>query len=494
MTSDETPREPQEEDRAPSTPTTGPTENTGPAGAGPADPGDSPGPTGSAGQQWSGPPGPTGASGGGQNGASAGQQAQTWTSPPNGGGESRAHGRPPASTWLMALIGATVHAVSLTLILALTQPIITLASMSGNTGLLIMAPVVALALTVLLFWTFRRMLAAARFPRPTAAMVLLTAVVFVASAGSVGLPLAYGAGEPADGIRTAGVLAAVLATLVMLISREARVRWAAAVSAVVLVAAGVVVWARSDSQEELMQEEQRQINLGHEDEAAVLDVPGWEPYRSEINDAVHPSAGDAGDADTGEGGEGGADGAERLSVFTVFYQDGDGGYLRTATWADERTAEAPEAVLRGWCDEEGAYCEDLEVEGADGPVVAQWDQEGAEESEGSGDSEGAEDQAAPEDPEELGAPDSVRYEYEPGRVVYLGPWTDEPDRSQGGAPDGEARDGQGAGATLGHADFDADELAGWVTQVRPAQDEDLVDLADRTVEYFQGPEDVLTGE
>lgn len=486
MTSDETPREPQEGDHAPSTGATGSTSRTGSTDAG------SPG---SAGQQWSGPPG---SSGGGENGASAEQQPQTWSSPPNGGGESRAPGRPPASTWVVTLIGATVHTVALTLILALTLPILTLAWMNGSAGLLIVAPVVALTLTVFLFWVFRLMLASARFPRPTAAMVLFTAIVFVSFTGSVALPLAFGFGEPADGLLTAGVLAAVSAALVMLMSRGAQVRWAATVSAVVLVVAGVVVWARGDAQVESMLEEQRQTNLEHEDEAAVLDVKGWEPYRSEINDAVHETTGEAGAGEPDEGGADGAGGAgeeEPLSLFTVFYQDGDGGYLRTATWADERTAQDPEAVLRGWCDEEGAYCQDLEVEGADGPVVAQWDLEGSEEAGGS------EEQAAPEDPEELGTPDSVRYEYEPGRVVYLGPWTDEPDRSQGGGPGedsdggsgGEAGTGQGAGATLGHTDFDAQELAEWVTAVRPAQEEDLVELADRTVEYFQDPEDVLTG-
>lgn len=499
MTSDETPREPQEEDRAPSTGSTG---NTGPAETGTAG---STGPADSMGQQWSDPPpGSSRASVSGEHGTSAEQPPRTWSSPPIGGGESRASGRLPASTWLVTLIGATVHAVALTLILALTLPILTLAWMNGSSGLLIVAPVVALALAVFLFWVFRHMLASARFPRPTAAMVLFTAIVLVAFAASVALPLAFGFGEPADGVLTAGVLAAVLAALLLLISRGAQVRWAAALSAVVVVIACVVVWARGDAQEESMRQEQRQVNLGHEDEAAVLDVQGWQPYRSEINDAVHASAGDAGDTDAGEPGEGGSGESgeeEPLSVFTVFYQDGDGGYLRSATWADERTAQDPESVLRGWCDEEGAYCQDLEVAGADGPVVAQWDLQAAEDQEGSEGSQGSEEQAAPQDPEELGTPDSVRYEYEPGRVVYLGPWTDEPDRSQGGGPGedseggsgGEAGTGQGAGATLGHTDFDAQELAEWVTAVRPAQEEDLVELADRTVEYFQGPEDVLTG-
>ena len=487
MTSDETPREPQEGDRARSTGSAGSTDAGTP---------------GSASQQWSGPPGPSQGSGDGQNGTSAEQRPQTWSSPPDGGGESRAPGRLPASTWIVTLIGATVHAVTLTLILALALPIVILASLTGGTGLLIVAPVVALGLTVFLFWAFRRMLAAARFPRPTAAMVLFTAIVVVAFAESMGLTLAFGLPEPANGVLAAGVLAAVLAALVMLLSRGARVRWAAAVSAVVLVVAGVVVWAQSQAQEESMLEEQRQTNLEHEDEAAVLDAGGWEPYRSEINDAVHETAGNAGGADAGEPGEGstGRIGEEdQLSVFTVFYQDGNGGYLRTATWADERTAEDPEAVLRGWCDGEGAYCQDLEVEGADGPVVAQWELDGSERwerPEGSEGSEGTGAQVVPEDPEALGAPDSVRYEYEPGRVVYLGPWTEEPDRSQGGGPGGsggETGAGQGAGATLGHADFEAQELAEWATQVRPAQEEDLVDLAERTVEYFQGPEDVLTG-
>ncbi|WP_017610718.1 hypothetical protein [Nocardiopsis xinjiangensis] len=468
MTSDETPREPQGGDRARSTGSAGSTDAGTPV---------------SASQQWSGPPGPSQGSGDGQNGTSAEPRPQAWSSPPDGGGESRVPGRLPASTWIVALIGATVHAVALTLILALALPILTLASLTGGTGLLIVAPVVALALTVFLFWAFRRMLAAARFPRPTAAMVLFTTVVFAAFGWNVALQLAFGTGEPAEGILTAGVITAPLAALVMLASRGARVRWAAAVSAVVLVVAGATAWAQSQAQEESMLERQRQTNLGHEDEAAVLDAGGWEPYRSEINDAAH------GTGDTGAG-ESGADGAgeeEWLSVFTVFYQDGDGGYLRTATWADERTAEDPEAVLREWCDGEGAYCQDLEVEGADGPVVAQWALDG---------SESAGEQVVPEDPEALGAPDAVRYEYEPGRVVYLGPWTQEPDRSQGGGPGGsggEAGSGPGAGATLGHADFEARELAEWATQVRPAQEEDLVDLADRTVEYFQGPEDVLTG-
>lgn len=485
MTSDETPREPQEGDRASSTGATGSTGSTGPTET------EGAGSPGGAGQRWSGPPGSPQASGGGKNGVSAEQRPQTWSCPPNGGGESRAPGRLPASTWLVTLLGATVHTVALTLVLALALPIATLASMSGGAGLSIAVPVVAPALTVFLFWAFRRMLASARFPRPTSAMVLFTAIVFVAFAGSVGLPLAFGFGESADGILTAGVSAAVLAALVMLVSRGARVRWAAAVSAVVLVVAGVVVWAQGDAQQESMLEEQRQINLGHEYEAAVLDVRGWEPYRSEINDAVHESAEET--VDPGESGEGGPGEEGLLSLFTVLYQDGDGGYLRTATWADERTAQDPESVLRGWCDRESAYCEDLEVEGADGPVVAQWDFAGSEGQEGAEGAEGSGEQAAPEDPEELGTPDSVRYEYEPGRVVYLGPWTDEAHLPQGGNPGGGAGAERGAAAAPGHDGFEAEELAEWVTQVRPAQEEDLVDLAERTVEYFRSPEDALTG-
>ncbi|GHD36045.1 hypothetical protein GCM10007147_43030 [Nocardiopsis kunsanensis] len=475
MTSDETPRDPQEAGREPSAGATGPTENTGPTSAGDT------GPTGSAGQQWSSPTGSPGASDGEHSGARTEPHPQTWSRPPEEG-KSRTSGRLPASAWLVTLVSATVHAVTLTLVLALSLPFLGLAWTEETPGLLVTTLVVATALTVFLFWVFRRMLTAALFPRPVAAMVLFTAIVLVASTGSVVLQLAFGLGESAEGMLTAGMLTVPPAALLMLVSRGTRVRWAAGVSALLLLVAGAVVWARGDTQAESMVQEQRRINLGHEDEAAVLDAGGWEPYRSEINDAAHEAGSGEGSDDGGSEapGTGETDGDEWLSVFTVFYQDGNGGYLRSATWADETTAQDPDGVLRAWCEEEGAYCEDVEVEGADGPVVVQWGGVGGSE--------------APEDSSQLGAPESVRYEYEPGRVVYLGPWTGEPDRARAEGPTGVPGASPGGGPTLGHDDFTAQELAEWATRVRPAQREDLVELADRTVEYFQGPEEVLTGD
>ncbi|WP_017614936.1 MATE family efflux transporter [Nocardiopsis salina] len=455
---------------------------------------------------------------------SAEQPPQTWSSPPYGGGEYRETGRltrpaGPSSSkgtqqpdgdragaprqsrlsgavWLVTLIGSTVYAVSLTLVLFLTTPLLWLSVLESNVGTAIAAPLVASTLAAFLFWVFRRMLRAARFPRPTPAMVLFTVVVLAGFAGSMATQFGFGFGDLGDGLLTAGVLSAPLSALAMLASRGERMRWGAATAAVVMLVAGVLVWNQAESQIESMAAEQREVILGHEDDAAVLDVEGWEPYRSEINDAVHEDGEEADGEDGGDNaasevpGTGATDDSEWLSVFAVFYQDGHGGYLRSATWADDRTAEDPDAVLRAWCDGEGAYCEELEadgVEGADGPVVAQWGVEGAEE---------------PESSEELGAPQSVRYEYEPGRVVYLGPWTDEPDRSRNGGAGGPegAQDSDGTQAspdsdtTLGHADFDAQELAGLVTQVRPAEEEDLTELADRTVEYFRSPEGALTGD
>lgn len=337
MTSDETPRDPREAGREPSAGATGPTENTGPTSAGDT------GPTGSAGQQWSSPTGSPEASDGEHSGARTEPHPQTWARPPEEG-KRRTSGRLPASAWLVTLVSAAVHAVTLTLVLALSLPFLGLAWTEETPGLLVTTLVVATALTVFLFWVFRRMLTAALFPRPVAAMVLFTAIVLVASTGSVVLQLAFGLGESAEGMLTAGMLTVPPAALLMLVSRGTRVRWAAGVSALLLLVAGAVVWARGDTQAESMVQEQRRINLGHEDEAAVLDAGGWEPYRSEINDAAHEAGSGEGSDDGGSEapgtGETGRD--EWLSVFTVFYQDGNGGYLRSATWADETTAQDPE--------------------------------------------------------------------------------------------------------------------------------------------------------
>lgn len=257
MTSDETPREPREGTRAPSSRATGATGNTDPADAG------STGSTGSAGQQESGPPGALPSPGGEQNGASAEQRPQTWPCPPNGGGQSRAPGRLPASTWLVTLLCTTMYTMTLALILIVALLGIVLDSMAGGSGTSIAVPAGALALTVFLFWAVRLMLVAARFPRPTAAMVLFTVLLLVGFAGSVALPSLFGFIESADGVLAAAVAASVLAALMMLVSRGVRVRWAAAASAAVLVVACVVTWTQSDAQEEPMPEEQQQSTSPH---------------------------------------------------------------------------------------------------------------------------------------------------------------------------------------------------------------------------------------
>lgn len=257
MTSGETPREPREGDREPSTRATGATGDTGPADAG------STGSTSSAGQQESGPPGSSQTPGGEQNGASAEQRPQTWPCPPNGGGQSRTPGRLPVSTWLVTLICTPMYTAALALILVLAMLGLALDSMAGGSRASIVVPAGALALMVFLFWAVRLMLAAARFPRPTAAMVLFTTNVLVGYAGSMALPMSLGFQDSADGILTAGVAASVLAALMMLISRGARVRWAVAASAAVLVVACVAAWVQGDAQGDPVMEAQRQSSSSH---------------------------------------------------------------------------------------------------------------------------------------------------------------------------------------------------------------------------------------